>query len=68
MPTPLRPDQVEIIQCEICMKEIPASEASSAEAQDYVRHFCGLECFDRWSRQTSNETAEEENKMTSSPN
>lgn len=64
MPTPLRPDQAEIIQCDICMKEIPASEARSAEAQDYVRHFCGLECFDRWSKQDSREQVQEEDKAS----
>jgi hypothetical protein len=30
------------------MKEIPIDEASSFEAVDYVIHFCGLECFDKW--------------------
>ena len=51
MATPLRPTSVEIIQCEICLKEIPISEATSAEARDYVMHFCGLECYDQWSNQ-----------------
>ena len=64
MPTPLRPDPVEIIQCDICMKEIPASEARSAEARDYVSHFCGLECFDRWSKQNSSEQVQEEDKAS----
>ena len=38
----------EIIPCEVCLKEIPESEAKVSEAQDYVRHFCGLECFEKW--------------------
>ena len=33
------------------MKEIPISEAQSEEADDYVRHFCGLECYARWRAQ-----------------
>jgi hypothetical protein len=28
--------------------EIPKSEAISEEASDYVAHFCGLECFEKW--------------------
>lgn len=36
------------VSCEICLKEIPASEAKSAEGQDYFIHFCGLECYDMW--------------------
>ena len=39
------------ISCEICMKEIPVSEAKSSEASDYVYHFCGLECYEKWKKQ-----------------
>lgn len=41
----------EQISCEICLKEIPASEAKSEEASDYVAHFCGLDCYDKWRNQ-----------------
>jgi hypothetical protein len=41
-----------LVSCDICMKEIPATEARSEEADDYVRHFCGLECYDKWRSQT----------------
>ncbi len=50
-----RPTTVEIIQCEICMTEIPVSEVMSSEALDYVMHFCGLECYDQWSKQDCEE-------------
>jgi hypothetical protein len=43
--TPKEPEQV---SCEVCLKEIPVDEAKSAEATDYVAHFCGLECFEKW--------------------
>ena len=36
------------VACDVCMKEIPASEAKSAEASDYVAHFCGLSCYEKW--------------------
>lgn len=62
MATPLRPTTVEVIQCEVCLKEIPASEAKSAEAQDYVRHFCGLACYDLWRKQTLHGQPQEKNK------
>ena len=62
MATPLRPTTVEIIQCEICLKEIPISEATSAEARDYVMHFCGLECYDQWSKQIGATLSGEKNK------
>lgn len=46
-----RPDQPDPLHCEVCLKEIPASEAKSAEAEDYVLYFCGLECYGRWRAQ-----------------
>ncbi len=45
----------ELVECEICLKEIPASEAKNEEASDYVLHFCGLECFDKWRSSEKNE-------------
>lgn len=36
------------VSCSVCMKEVPQSEAKSAEAADYVRYFCGLDCYGRW--------------------
>jgi hypothetical protein len=39
------------VACAICMKEIPLSEAQSEEADDYVRHFCGLDCYAKWRTQ-----------------
>jgi hypothetical protein len=45
------------VACDICMKEIPVTEARSEEADDYVRHFCGLECYGKW-RAQQEETGE----------
>ena len=39
------------VSCEICLKEIPRSEAAMAEAVDYVAYFCGLECYGKWQEQ-----------------
>jgi hypothetical protein len=44
----MTPKEPEHVSCDICMKEIPIDEANSFEAVDYVIHFCGLECFDKW--------------------
>ncbi|MCW9012456.1 MAG: DUF3330 domain-containing protein [Gammaproteobacteria bacterium] len=38
----------ELISCEICLKSIPKSDSTSAEADDYIAYFCGLECYDQW--------------------
>lgn len=41
----------QLVSCEVCLKEIPVSEARSAEAADYVVHFCGIECYVQWKEQ-----------------
>ncbi len=41
----------DFVACEICLKEIPVSEAKSEEASGYVAHFCGLECYAIWKAQ-----------------
>ena len=42
------PVPLERVPCEVCRRDIPLSEAVVAEARDYVAHFCGLDCYDRW--------------------
>lgn len=44
----ITPKEPEHVSCDICMKEVPIDEANSFEAVDYVIHFCGLECFEKW--------------------
>lgn len=41
-------DVCEMVQCEMCIKEVPASVAQNFEGVDYVHHFCGLECLGLW--------------------
>lgn len=36
------------LSCEVCLKEVPADAVKSVDAQDYVHHFCGLDCFEAW--------------------
>jgi hypothetical protein len=36
------------VKCEVCLKEIPQSEAKVAEASDYFLYFCGLDCYENW--------------------
>lgn len=48
MTKPEVPAEDEKVACEVCLKEIQRSEATSTEVTDYVAHFCGLECYDKW--------------------
>ena len=52
MPKTNKPASEEKVACEVCLKEIPKSEAKSAEVNDYVLHFCGLECYAKWQKPT----------------
>ena len=46
------------VACEICLKEIPRSEAEVEEASDYVAYFCGLDCFEKWKSNKRNDKSE----------
>ena len=39
------------LACSVCERGIPLSTALWRESSDYVAHFCGLECYDRWRSQ-----------------
>ena len=51
MATSDKPVEVSRISCEVCLKEVPISEAKVVEAVDYVAHFCGLVCYEKWKSQ-----------------
>ena len=53
------PAKEELVACEICLTEIPISEAKNDEVNEYVRHFCGLECYGKWMEQKPDETERE---------
>jgi len=36
------------LSCSVCLKEVDRSEAETYEVEDYVHHFCGLECYSKW--------------------
>jgi hypothetical protein len=40
------------LACPVCHREIPVSAAVWREGSDYVAHFCGLDCYDRWRHQS----------------
>ena len=43
------------VACSVCKKEIPASEALSPEAHDYVLYFCGGVCHAAWEEEQAGE-------------
>jgi len=49
-----RPKEPLTVPCEVCLKEIPRAEGVNAEAEDYVVHFCGLDCYRAWAANAEN--------------
>lgn len=47
------PTEEILVACGICLKEVPESEARNCETTDYVIHFCGLECYEEWRKQSA---------------
>lgn len=48
----------ERVPCEVCLKEVPGSEALVAEVEDYVAYFCGLDCYEKWKKEPGNADAQ----------
>jgi hypothetical protein len=44
-------DSCTVFSCEVCLKEVPADSVKVTDAQDYVHHFCGLDCLEAWQKQ-----------------
>lgn len=42
-----------IVSCAVCLKEVPADAIKHTDAQDYVWHFCGLDCLEAWRKQAA---------------
>lgn len=55
--------------CCVCCKEIPLDAAFTPEGAEYVEHFCGLECYQRFQARasTATETSGEPNACGSPP-
>jgi hypothetical protein len=34
--------------CEVCLKQVPKSEALVAEGKDFAAYFCSNTCYERW--------------------
>jgi len=46
-------DNCTVLSCEVCLKEIPADSVKLADAQEYIHHFCGLDCLGAWQKQSA---------------
>jgi hypothetical protein len=44
-----------VLTCDFCLKELPENNGIREEGQDYIAHFCGLECFEAWQQRHAHE-------------
>ena len=44
------------LSCTICLKDIGHEEHETYEVDDYVHHFCGLDCYSEWQRLKTKDT------------
>jgi GMP synthase-like glutamine amidotransferase len=47
------------VECAVCKKLIPPSEAISPEAYEYVLYFCGAQCHAEWEHEQAEELERE---------
>jgi hypothetical protein len=47
-----------VVSCAVCLKEIPADSIRVTDAQEYVHHFCGLDCLEIWRKQATADAGE----------
>jgi EAL domain-containing protein (putative c-di-GMP-specific phosphodiesterase class I) len=53
--------------CCVCCKEIPLDAAFTPEGAEYVEHFCGLECYQRFQARAATETSAKPSACDSPP-
>jgi hypothetical protein len=53
----MKNEEKEKIACHVCKKMIPKAAALHAEGQDYVLHFCHLDCLDYWKKEKEKKKA-----------
>jgi len=47
-----KPQQCETESCYTCLKLVPKSAARSFEGEQYIKYFCGPDCYAEWQKQT----------------
>ena len=47
-------DEVTLVPCHMCLAQVHVRGLSESQARDYGEHFCGLECYEQWSKGLDN--------------
>lgn len=46
----VRDEKYPVCKCDFCNIDIPLSSALTPEGMNYVLHFCGTGCFEKWKK------------------
>lgn len=57
-----RDDHV-VVECRVCLQEVPRAGAISEEACDYVAYYCGLECYQLWLEKTQKNSMSSDDRL-----
>ena len=49
----LQQQNLQQASCQVCLHEVPLSEAVVPEGVDYMMYFCGLDCYAAWKARAS---------------
>lgn len=58
----IHPKEPDYVACEVCLEEIPGSVSASHEADEYAKHYCGIECYTMWKEERALDDTKEQNK------
>ncbi|MEN8177085.1 MAG: hypothetical protein ABFS39_00515 [Pseudomonadota bacterium] len=53
-----KPNEVEKLDQDICMREIPKSELGVSEADDYILYYCGTEYYAQQAKDKQNSSTD----------
>ena len=56
MNSKVQPEDSVTVSWEVCLEQVPSSEAKMEEASDYVLYFCGLDCYKAWRDKSNKDT------------
>ncbi|MGE1404468.1 DUF3330 domain-containing protein (plasmid) [Citrobacter freundii] len=58
------PNTASCTTCCVCCKEIPLDTAFTPEGAEYVEHFCGLDCYERFQARAKGSAWKTESMVT----
>lgn len=52
-----------VLACDVCLAQVPLDANGLADVQDYIQHFCGLDCLEQWRGQAAQSGVQEGDRL-----